>query len=463
MMDFKINAIIIEKRSFIILTIVGSLFLNFIPLPALSPILIVLFGLLLGIFIIAIFAHEDFNFLFNLFAIGFILRLFLSFLFYMMSFVFKGDYSPGFLFANDGWSYSRQGWQICRFAERGIRVTMDQFMTDPNMKIGHGTSGNIVPYDYFTSHVYLFTGHSPLSMFFISSLAGSIVALFVYLLARHLFGKNVARISSIFAFFWPSFIMWSTQNLKEPVIAMFLCIFLWAIFYMRRYYCPGFLLLAVLSVWILFKIGLPYLVVALGMVFLTFLFLAIWHLIKNKFITTLIIGLSIFAVFFVLRNDILSWVSKINFYSIGGYDSIFDFFNYHRSVRAYGNLQFFRNADISSFGRMLVFSPLGLLYVFFSPFPWQLGNIMQVMAVPETIIFYIMVPFTLKGIVFAYKKRFTQSAVLLFIIIGMVSVLALTEGNSGTLLRHRSIVFYLLFIFTGIGLSLKKWKIRLYT
>jgi len=452
-----------ENKNLIFIIAAGVLLLNILPMSVLSPILLVLVGIALALFIIFIFAPDDFRFLFNVYLAGFFIRIFLSFLFYVTSFIAKGEYSPGFLFMNDGWCYSRQGWQICKFAERGIRVTMEQFMADPNMKIGHGTSGNIVPYDYFTSHVYLFTGHSPLSMFFISSLAGSIVALFVYLLARHLFGKNVARISAIFAFFWPSFIMWSTQNLKEPMIAMFLCIFLWAIFYMCRHYCPGFLLFAILSIWILFKIGLPYLVIALGMVFLACLFLAMSYLIKNKIITALIIGLSVFAVFLVLKNDILSWISKADLYSVGGYESIFEFFNYNRSVRAYGNLQFFSNVDISSLGKMLAFTPLGLLYVFFAPFPWQLGNVMQIMAVPETIIFYIMVPFTIRGIVFAYKKRFTQSAVLLFIITGMVLILALTEGNSGTLLRHRSIVFYLLFIFTSIGLSLKKWKIRLYT
>src|SRR3990167_4789916 len=127
----------------------------------------------------ALFVPEDFNFLTGLYSMGLILRALLSFSFYIFSFAFSNICKPGFFFMNDGWAYSEQGWQIYRFAERGIKITAEAFMSNPNMK-GHILSGNITSYDFFASHVYSLTGYSPLSLFFISSVAGSLAALFIY-------------------------------------------------------------------------------------------------------------------------------------------------------------------------------------------------------------------------------------------------------------------------------------------
>ena len=141
-MKFGIEAIEIKNKKLLFMGFIGIIFLPIIPLPILSPILLALLGVMLGVFVIAIFAPEDFKFLLNIFLTAFILRIFLSFAFYIFSFVLKGNYSPGFIFPNDGWCYSEQGWQIYKFIERGIVVTEENFLANPNMIIQAG-SGNI--------------------------------------------------------------------------------------------------------------------------------------------------------------------------------------------------------------------------------------------------------------------------------------------------------------------------------
>ncbi len=457
-MSFGINALTIKDRNSILLLIIGGIILlNIIPMPVLSPIMILLLGLMAGILIIFIFVPEDFNFLLKIFLIGFSIRAFLSFLFYILSFVFENKYrSTGFFFPNDGWLYSEQGWQIYRFAERGIRISMADYLTNPNMPI---SSGNITAYDYFTSFIYSITGHSPLSLFFINSVTGSLAALFIYLIAKELFSKNVARIGSLFAFFWPSFIMWSTQNLKEPMIAMLGCILIWTVLYMHRHLSYGLLLLSFGSVLALFKIGAPYIVIIIGMIFFTGAVLFSKYLFKNRFVVMVIIGLLAFIFFPFIKAKIIAFISEKTAYGgIKNYRSILEFFDYNRMVRSGGRLQFLKNVKVSNFGNAIAFIPLGLMYAIFAPFPWQLGSAMQIMAVPETVVFYIVFPFTLKGIFFAYKKRFNQSILLLSIITAMMIFLALIEGNSGTLFRHRFLAFNLLFIFTAIGITLRKAK-----
>lgn len=435
-----------------IFLLIAILFIPVImPMHILSPILIVLAGLMLGVLIVSVFSPSDFNFLFSIYAIGFAVRIFASFLFYVTSFVFKGC-RPGFLFSNDGWAYSQQGWLISRFTERGIKVTAEGFLNNPNMLT---YSGNITVYDFFASHVYSITGYSPLSLFFISSLAGSIAALFIYLIAKELFSERVARISAFFAFFWPSFILWSTQNLKDSVIAMFVFILLWSLFYAYRYLAPGFLLLSMVSVLVLSKIGIPYIAVIASMAIFASLFLLINYLFKSKIITLVILSFLCAVFCIVLGNKALNFIFEKSAYAMNQ-GSLWEFLNYHRNVRAYGNLQFLRGVDISSTGKAIIFAPLGLFFALFAPFPWQIGSIMQIMAIPETILFYILAPLTIKGIVFGYKKRFNHSFLLLSIIFGLLLFLALVEGNSGTMFRHRAIAFYLIFIFTSMGISLKK-------
>ena len=431
-----------------------AVFLPFMPMSVMSPLLILLFGVATGIIVISIFAPDDFNFLSNVYFAGFGIRVFLAFFFYILSFILRGDFSPGFLFDNDGWPYSQQGWEICKFAGRGIKVTMDTFMRDPNMRIW-GSSGNITAYDFFASHIYSITGYSPLSLFFISSLAGSIAGLFIYLIANKLFSKNVARISACFAFFWPSFIMWSTQNLKESMIAMFVFILLWAIFSMRSHHYAPFLFLCLTCLWVLFKINFTMFFIVILSIFFAGLFLFTSRLLKGRFAAVVVMSiLAVLAIIF-LKGSVISFISNKSKYNIASYNSIFDFLQYHRDVRAYGNLQFFKGANISSPFRVIFFAPLGLLYAIFAPFPWQLGNIMQIMAVPETILFYALFPSTVKGVIFAFKKRFGQSLLILSIVSFGLFFLALVEGNSGTLFRHRAVIFYLILIFTAVGMTLK--------
>ena len=70
----------IKQGSFMFwaITAIGILFLSFAPITVLSPLLIVVFGIAFGLLIIVILAPEDFNFLINIYLIGFFIRIFLS-------------------------------------------------------------------------------------------------------------------------------------------------------------------------------------------------------------------------------------------------------------------------------------------------------------------------------------------------------------------------------------------------
>lgn len=444
-----------KNKKQLFMGIILAVLLAVTPIAMFSPFLIILSGILLAICIITVFAPEDFKFLLTIFLAGFLLRVFLASMFYHASFFVRNGINPGFIFSNDGWCYSEQGWQICKFMERGIKVTKETFLADPNMVVAFGArSGNITSYDFFAAFVYSIIGKSPLSLFFISSIAGSVTGLFVYLTAKELFSRQVARISAILVLFWPSFILWSTQNLKDPAISLFIVIILWAIVHITRRPLPWFPLLflpAAISTLMLYKISPPFALIVCAGIMFSGLFLFIMHLFKNKLVVFTAIGIVLVIILISFNDLIFSLIVHRT-----GFNSIFEYLNYNRSVRAYGNLSYLEDFSISSPGKTIVFLPLGLIYALFAPFPWQVGSFMQIVAVPETLIFYFLFPFTLKGVVSAYKKNSSQILMILMIIAMIICFLAVIEGNSGTLFRHRSAAFVLLFMFTAFGISLKK-------
>jgi len=88
----------VKDKNLIFWSIAGIVFLNILPMSVSAPVLIFLSGVMVWVLIISVFVPDDINFLLKFFLIGFATRLFLSFFFYIFSFVLKGDYSPGFIF-----------------------------------------------------------------------------------------------------------------------------------------------------------------------------------------------------------------------------------------------------------------------------------------------------------------------------------------------------------------------------
>ncbi|MCX5715886.1 MAG: hypothetical protein NTV07_03315, partial [Candidatus Omnitrophica bacterium] len=112
----------VNNKNVVLFAFLAAIILNVVPMEIVGPFLILLIGLAIGVLLISLFAPENFSFLINFYIIALGTRALLSFLFYLASFIAANNNTPGFFFSNDGWCYSQQGWQICQFAERGIRI-----------------------------------------------------------------------------------------------------------------------------------------------------------------------------------------------------------------------------------------------------------------------------------------------------------------------------------------------------
>jgi hypothetical protein len=109
------------------------------------------------------------------------------------------------------------------------------------------------------------------------------------------------------------------------------------------------------------------------------------------------------------------------------------------------------DADISTPGKALAFLPIGLANLLLGPFPWQMSSIRAVIALPEAAIWWILVPSTVRGIIFLVRRRLSEVSPMLLFAVSLSCAYALVHGNIGSGFRQRSQIFVLFFIFTSIG------------
>jgi hypothetical protein len=114
------------------------------------------------------------------------------------------------------------------------------------------------------------------------------------------------------------------------------------------------------------------------------------------------------------------------------------------------------DVDISDPQAALGFLPVGVVYVLFAPFPWMMGNLRQLITLPEQIAWWLLVPIMLKGYWFAFRHRLRESFPTTVFSIGLTLAYALYQSNVGTAYRQRAQLFVFFFVFISIGLEVRR-------
>lgn len=94
------------------------------------------------------------------------------------------------------------------------------------------------------------------------------------------------------------------------------------------------------------------------------------------------------------------------------------------------------------------------IYVLLGPLPWQIKNLRQLLAVLETIPWYCILFFVIKGIINSINEYKRRLPILMFALIVM-AVLALFTPNFGVITRIRMPAFMALLCFVPFGLDNK--------
>lgn len=95
--------------------------------------------------------------------------------------------------------------------------------------------------------------------------------------------------------------------------------------------------------------------------------------------------------------------------------------------------------------------PNGMLHVAFAPFPWTARSLLEFAAVPEMLLWYLLVPLSVVGGISLIRRRdfgFIHGAAFLG---GMFVALSLVASNTGTLIRSRAMIIPFVIAFAAVG------------
>ncbi len=116
------------------------------------------------------------------------------------------------------------------------------------------------------------------------------------------------------------------------------------------------------------------------------------------------------------------------------------------------------DVDVSTASGALSILPIGMLYLLFAPFPWQLASLRQSITLPEMLVWWASVPILVLGLWFTIKYRLRQTSPILIFSSMLTLAYSLFQGNIGTAYRQRSQLLVFYFIFVAVGLVLLQEK-----
>lgn len=303
---------------------------------------------------------------------------------------------------------------------------------------------------YMVSGLYTVMGRNPLAVQFLNATLGAATTIFIYLCALHIFeNKRVARISAFLVAFFPSMIIWSSQGLKDGTIIFLLSVSIYMALKLGQKMRPSYLF------------GLS---IALGCL-LAFRFY-IFYMVAMAIAGGFLIGMRKWSGRAIAQQLIILFALSGALMYLGVLKKA------QQQFAIYGNLEklqvsrqymaesaqsgFGHDIDVSTAEGALTAIPLGLVYLLFAPFPWQVGSLRQSITLPEMIVWWSLFPLLIVGVWFTLKHRLRPALPVLIFTLMLTLAYSVFQGNVGTAYRQRSQLLVFYFIFVSVGITLLK-------
>jgi hypothetical protein len=380
----------------------------------------------------------DGPFLLRLFVAGLLARMIIG----LAIFTFRGqDFFGGDAITYDFFGNAQLlGWG----GDKYYQSVANQFV-----RSGEGSGWGMV---YVVAAVYAIVGRNMLAVQLMNSVFGAATAVIIYLCAQQVFkNSRVARIAGIAVAFYPSLVLWSAQGLKDGPIVFLLALAILCTLKLGE------------------KLAIKYIVV---------LVLALLGLIALRFYVFYMISVAIAGAFIIGMQQVTATSFARQFTAMILLGLALTYVGVTRSASVqfehYGNLKtlqrsrldqarsaesgFGRDTDVSSTTGAISTIPLGVIYLLFAPFPWQITSLRQSITLPEMIVWWASVPLLVLGLWFAIKYRLRMISPILIFTVMLTLAYSVFQGNVGTAYRQRAQLLVFYFIFVAVGFVLVKEK-----
>lgn len=291
-------------------------------------------------------------------------------------------------------------------------------------------------------------GRYAVNISYFNALLGTVTAGLVYSLARKLFHFLVARRATLLICFLPSMILWSSIALKDVTITFATVLALSSCVTLKRELSLRAFLGTILPLAIIQPIRFYMVYFVAFAIIVSFVFDRGARVLTGLY-KQLFIGFAAITLFVILglagRTQ-----EESQYFNLEQVD------RYRHGMASSANSGYDQNVDISTPGGALAYLPLGAASLLLAPFPWQMTSLRALIAAPETIFWWFLVPSTIRGLAFAMRRRFSLTSPLAVFAISMTAAYSLIHGNIGAAFRQRAQILVFLFLFSALGTYLKK-------
>ncbi|HJX91663.1 MAG TPA: glycosyltransferase family 39 protein [Pyrinomonadaceae bacterium] len=380
----------------------------------------------------------DGKFLLRLFIAALLVRMFLAtaiFVYHVQEF-FGGDAITYDYFGNA----QLLGW----WGDKYYQSIANKFVVG-----GEGSGWGMV---YLVGAVYSIVGRNMLAVQLMNAVLGAATAVIIYLCAHQVF-KNVkvARVAAFAVAFYPSLVLWSSQGLKDGPIVFLLALAILCTLKLGEKLSLKYV--AVLAFALLGLVALRFYVfymicVAIGGAFVLGMQQVSATSFARQFTAIVLLGLALTYIG-VIRSANLQF---------GRYGSLEQLQRSRSDLAANAESGFGKDVDVSTTEGAITTIPLGMLYLLFAPFPWQVTSLRQSITLPEMVVWWASFPLLILGLWYAIKYRLRMISPILIFTVMLTLAYSVVQGNVGTAYRQRAqvLVFYFIFVAVGLVLLLEK-------
>ncbi len=335
------------------------------------------------------------------------------------------------------------------FGNRIVEVWKGQIFANDGLTYkATRTSGPGWGMNYLVAIIYFITGQNILAAQFFCAVIGAATAPLVYVCAHKVFENvRVSKLSAILVAFFPAFIIWSSQLLKDGLMIFLIVLAITMVLKLQEEFSYFSVSILIFSLF--------------GIISLRFY---IFYMVAIAVVGSFIIGKS-GSVKSVVRGFIIVGILGIALTYLGVLRSANEEFEKFGSLEriqvsredlSRAGSGFGEDIDVSTTQGALLALPIGFTYLMFAPFPWQISSFRAAITLPEIMLWWAMIPILLSGLWFTLKHRLRNAISILIFTFLLTIAYSIFQGNVGTAYRQRAQIQVFLFIFIAVGWTLLK-------
>lgn len=301
---------------------------------------------------------------------------------------------------------------------------------------------------YLVAVIYTIVGRNIFAAQCFCGVIGAATAPLVYYCTYQIFSnRRVGRIAALLVAFYPAFIIWSGQLLKDGLIVFLLVLTIIMVLHLQKKFSYAAVFVMILALF--------------GILSLRFY---IFYMVAVAAVGSFIVGFSsstkvilMRLIFLVLIGFSLTYLGVLRTAEedVGKYTDL-NRVQASRKDLARAGSGFGQDLDVSTTEGAISAIPIGFTYLMLAPFPWQITSSTQLMTLPDMLIWWSVIPFVLMGLWYSIKHRLRSSiAILLFTLMLTISY-SIFQGNVGMAYRQRIQIQVFLFMFAGVGWTLSR-------